>query len=280
MDDQAVLNYDRIAQSISSIREKFQHQPSLEELAREVHLSPFHYQRMFQEWAGVSPKKFLQFTSIEYAKNLLSISGAKLSETAYETGLSGTSRLHDLFVSIEGMTPAEYRNGGAGLKINYGFSKSPFGQVLIASSSRGICRLEFIKDAPTGLSSLRHAFPNALISQQSDRFQEDALMIFNKDWTEIRQIKLHLHGTRFQLKVWEALLKIPCSQINSYVQLARSIEAPRSARAVGSAIGKNPVAYLIPCHRVIRSTGESGDYRWGALRKKMIIGWESTLACH
>lgn len=275
MNEQQLINYQRIARAIDYLKLHFQKQPSLEALAEKLHMSPFHFQRLFTDWAGTSPKKFLQYISIEHAKSMLKQQQATLFETAMQTGLSGTGRLHDLFVSIEGMTPAEYKKGGKNLKINYHLACSPFGKILLASTPKGICYMAFTEEEQQGILTFKEHFPNAEFSQQSDSFQENALSIFNRDWSELQQIKLHLKGTEFQLKVWEALLKIPEGRLSSYSLMAREIGKPNASRAVGSAIGRNPVAFLIPCHRVIQSSGLVGGYMWGNTRKTAIIAWEA-----
>lgn len=272
------INYDRIAKAIDYIRVNFREQPSLEEVAAHVHLSPFHFQRLFTDWAGTSPKKFLQYISIEYAKKLLKENQATLAETAYETGLSGTGRLHDLFVTIEGMTPAEYKNGGKALSIRYSMAESPFGKVIAASTLKGICYMAFADDELQAFPALHRYFPNATFIKERDEHQQNALRIFSDGWNSLEQIKLHLKGTDFQIKVWEALLKIPMGKLSTYGLIAAQIENPKASRAVGTAIGSNPVAFLIPCHRVIQSGGATGGYMWGATRKTAIIGWEASKA--
>lgn len=275
MNTQESLNYDRIAAAIEFIRANFREQPNLDDVAEKVHLSPFHFQRLFTEWAGTTPKKFLQYISIEHAKKLLNENNT-LSDTAYGTGLSGTGRLHDLFINIEGMTPAEYRDGGKQLDINYSFAESPFGNLIVASTLKGICYMAFENDEASALEKLKHKFPNARFSRKLDLLQQNALFIFQNDWSKLNSVKLHLKGTEFQLKVWESLLKIPLGQLSTYRSIAAQIQIPGASRAVGTAIGSNPVAYLIPCHRVIKSTGLFGEYMWGATRKAAIIGWEGT----
>lgn len=274
MDVQQQLNYDRVAAAIDYIRQNFKEQPALDQIAEQVHLSPFHFQRLFSEWAGTSPKKFLQYISVEHAKKLLKEQRATLFETAFETGLSGTGRLHDLFINIEGMTPAEYKNGGQNLEIHYSFAESPFGNIIVASTSKGICYMAFHNDESKALEELRVKFPNATYSGKVDQHQQNALLIFKNDWSQLQNIKLHLKGTGFQIKVWETLLKIPMGKLSSYQAIAEKIEKPKATRAVGSAIGSNPVAYLIPCHRVIQSGGSLSGYMWGTTRKTAIIGWE------
>lgn len=276
MKQQQELNYERIAAAIRFIKENRQEQPRLETIAGHVHMSPAHFQRMFQEWVGISPKNFLQYLNVEYAKRILKQTHASLFDTACEVGLSGTGRLHDLFVNIEGMTPGEYKNGGQALRINYSFAETPFGQVMVASTDKGICHLAFVDEGEEeALGSLKQLFPNAAYTQCPDRKQEDALSVFNRDWSKPDEIKLHLKGTSFQLKVWETLLKIPAGGLTTYADLATKSGHEGACRAVGTAIGRNPVAFLIPCHRVIKATGDIGNYHWGEVRKEAIIGWEA-----
>ena len=270
------INYTRIAQAITYISEHFKEQPSLDEIAQAIGISPFYFQRMFKEWAGVSPKKFMQYLSIEHAKQLLKNSQSCLLDTAFETGLSSTSRLHDLFISIEGMTPGEYKNGGENLVINYSFANSPFGQLIVATTSKGVCYMAFEDEQSKALLNLTKQFPHAQYCQKMDKFQQDALFIFKHDWQQPEKIKLHIKGTGFQLKVWETLLTIPKGELTSYGRIAQQIDKPKASRAVGTAIGSNPVAFLIPCHRVIQSSGNIGGYMWGNTRKSAIIGWEAS----
>lgn len=274
METQAKMNYNRIAKAIDYIKANFKDQPNLDAVASEVHLSPAHFQRMFTEWAGTSPKRFLQYISIEHAKKLLTDSKVTMFDAAYETGLSSTSRLHDLFINIEGMTPAEYKNGGQHLSINYSFAETPFGNVIVASTDKGVCYMAFENDETAALEQLKSKFPNAEFQRKLDLIQQNALFIFQNDWEKLPEIKLHLKGTDFQLKVWETLLKIPMGQLSTYGNIAEQIGNPNASRAVGTAIGSNPVAFLIPCHRVIQSSGGMGGYMWGTTRKTAIIGWE------
>lgn len=276
MSTQNQIDYNRVAKAIEYIRSNFRLQPSLEEVAEKINLSPTHFQKLFSDWAGTSPKKFLQFISLEHAKNLLKEEKASLFDATFETGLSSTSRLHDLFVKIEGMSPAEYKNGGKSLNINYSFSESPFGKVITASTEKGICYMAFENDTNKALGDLIFKFPNASFFEKQDEFQINALSIFNKDWMKLNTIKLHLKGTDFQLKVWESLLTIPMGKLSTYGNLAEKIGHSKASRAVGTAIGSNPVAFLIPCHRVIQSSGNIGGYRWGSERKQLIVGWESS----
>lgn len=278
MEKQEISNYLRIEKAINYITTNFKDQPDLDEIAQHVNISPFHFQRIFTEWAGTSPKKFLQYISVEYAKGLLADNKATLLDTAFETGLSGTGRLHDLFINIEGMTPAEFKNGGSGLVINHSFAETPFGDILIASTVKGVCSMTFESGEPGSLVKLKERFPAAKFEQKTDIHQQNALFIFRDDNKELKNIKLHLKGTDFQLKVWSALLKIPSGRLSTYGDIATRINNAAASRAVGTAIGSNPVAYLIPCHRVIRSTGAFGGYMWGTDRKTAMIGWEAAKA--
>ncbi|MCE5179801.1 MAG: methylated-DNA--[protein]-cysteine S-methyltransferase [Porphyromonadaceae bacterium] len=275
MNNQHQQNYYRIAEAIEYIRSNFRRQPGLDEVAAQVHLSPFHFQRLFSEWAGTTPKKFLQYISLEHAKQLLKEQQATLFDTAFETGLSGTGRLHDLFVGIEGMTPAEYKNGGKNLLISYSFAESPFGNVVVASTSKGVCYMAFVEEEKAVPEDLKRRFPRAVYQMKSDLNQQNALSIFQSDWSRLSDIKLHLKGTPFQLKVWEALLKIPMGKLSTYGRIAAQIGNAGASRAVGTAIGSNPVSFLIPCHRVIQSSGNMGGYMWGTTRKTVMIGWEN-----
>lgn len=277
MQTQQELDYNRVASAISFFKENYRLQPKLEDVADHVNLSPFHFQRMFQNWAGVTPKQFLQFLSVEHAKEILKNTRASLFDTAYDTGLSGTSRLHDLFVKVEGMTPGEYKNGGELLTINYTFADSPFGKVLVASTSKGICHMAFVdSDEDQALELLKDIFPNAHYKQVVDAIQQNALFVFSQDWNKLDEIKLHLKGTDFQIKIWKTLLQIPAAGFTTYGDLASKAGYAGASRAVGTAVGNNPVAFLIPCHRVIKSTGEFGQYHWGETRKNAIIGWEAS----
>ena len=268
--------YSKISKAIAFIDTNFKEQPTLDEIASHIHLSPFHFQRLFKEWVGISPKKYLQFISSNYAKSLLRKKDKNMFDTAFDTGLSGTGRLHDLFIKLEGMTPGEYKNGGMNLHINYSYAESPFGNMIVASTTKGICHMAFIENIENGISELKMQFPNANYIQKVDKIQQDALFIFQNDWSRLNEIKLHLKGTDFQLKVWEALMSIPQGDLSTYGEIAKIIKRPKASRAVGTAIGNNPVAFLIPCHRVIQQSGNIGGYRWNPIRKKAIIGWEAS----
>lgn len=274
MNTQQQIDYKRIETVINYINSNFRRQPSLEELAEQVHLSPYHFQRLFKRWAGTTPKKFLQFISLNHAKKMLKEQQATLFDTSYDTGLSGTARLHDLFVNIEGMTPYEYKNGGANLLISYNIHQSPFGNLIIANTPKGVCYMAFCNQADKGVTALKDTFPRATYRLKTDSHQQKALAFFDYNKKALNQIILHLKGTDFQLKVWEALLKLPFGELSTYGKLANQISNPKASRAVGTAIGSNPVAYLIPCHRVIQATGAFGGYKWESIRKTAIIGWE------
>ncbi len=273
--NQESLDFNRIKKAIEYISENYKYQPSLDKISEHIHLSPFHFQRLFKEWAGVSPKRFLQYISIQHAKQILRETQATLFDTAFEVGLSGTSRLHDLFINIEGMTPAEYKNEGSYLTINYSFALSPFGEIIVASTPKGICHMSFAEDHEEAIKNLISIFPKANYQNSADEIQKNAIRIFNLDWESLDKIKLHIKGSDFQLKVWQALLNIPMGQLSSYQNIANLISSPKASRAVGNAVGQNPVAYLIPCHRIIQSTGALGDYHWGHIRKTSMIGWEA-----
>jgi len=278
MKEQNSINFERIAQAIGYLKDNFKEQPNLDEVAEKVNLSPFHFQKLFTDWAGVSPKKFVQFLTIEHAKKLLADTSSTLFNTAHDAGLSGTGRLHDLFITIEGMTPGEYKNGGENLSINYSFSQTPFGSILAASTAKGICHLAFADTEADALIVLKNKFPNAAYTVATDSYQTEALYAFLDGSSSANALKLHLKGTAFQLKVWQALLNIPSGNLVTYGGLAKIIDSPKASRAVGTAVGDNPVAFIIPCHRVIQSTGVMGNYHWGSSRKAAMIGWESAKA--
>ncbi len=270
---QSDIDYARIETAISVIVRHLHDQPSLEHIAAKVHVSPFHFQ-LFVKWAGVSPKKFLQSLSVSHARAKLK-QGASVLDAAYDSGPSSAGRLHDLFVTIHEMSPGVYKRGGAGLLIDYDYAATPFGQVIVASTSVGVCHMAFETHADTALASLTKKFPNAKYHHFSTASQRQALVMFDQDWSCLHDVKLHLPASKFQIKVWEALLKIPMGAVASYGDIAQHIGRPSAARAVGTAIANNPVAFLIPCHRVIRKDGAIGGYVWGAARKQAILGWET-----
>ena len=270
-------DYVQVSQAIRYLEENFQEQPSLEEVAQHVNMSPYHFQRLFRRWVGISPKRFLQFLTIEYAKKLLGESHSVLDAT-YESGLSSPGRMHDLFVTVDAVTPGEFNRQGAGLKIRYGIHSSPFGECLLAATERGICDLSFITDAghEQCLIDLQRRWKEAELDDNPLITQRLFDQIFPPAaHSRDRAVTLFLRGTNFQIKVWEALLRIPPGFVSSYEDIARYIGKPRAARAVGNAVANNPIAYIIPCHRVIRKMGLVGNYRWNPTRKKAILGWEA-----
>lgn len=267
------INYQRIAESIHYMSANYTRQPKLDELADSANVSPYHFQRLFTEWVGVSPKKFMQCLSIRHAKEVLRRSESTLFETAHEIGLSGTGRLHDLFISIEAMTPGEFKQGAKGLTISYDFVSSRFGQLIVANTTKGVCFLGFIENKEQAVEDLVKRYTNGHLINQSTVLQQPVKAFFLNMKLD-QKIHLHLSGTPFQLKVWETLLRIPNGNLATYKSIAQKIEKPMASRAVGTAIGANPIAYLIPCHRVIQATGNFGGYMWGAERKRIILGWE------
>jgi len=270
-------DYQRIEKAIEFLAENYQDQPSLDEVARSVNLSEFHFQRLFRRWAGISPKRLVQFLTLEHAKQALEDSRSVL-DAAYDAGLSSPSRLHDLFVTTEAMTPGEFKAKGAGLEISYGFHPSPFGECILAVTERGICGLGFVqeRDRKQALEDFKQRWPAAKFQENSEKTRGYVNGIFNgKKRNGALPVKLLLMGTNFQIKVWEALLRIPSGSVVSYEDLARHLGQPSAARAVGGAVGRNPISFLIPCHRAIRKIGITGDYHWGAARKKAILAWEA-----
>lgn len=269
-------NYQRIATAIHFLKDSTLAQPSLDEAAKQVGLSPYHFQRLFRRFAGVSPKRFLQHLTSESAKELLKQSTSVL-DTSFSVGLSGPSRLHDLLINVDAVTPGEYKSGGIDLQIDYGIHPTPFGKGLIATTERGICRLEFIDSTEEEITiqRLKKAWPNAHIKENETGTESIIQQIFNlQNSSTNKPLPLLLQGTNFQLKVWQALLKIPLGCVTSYGYLAKKVGYPTASRAVGTAIGNNPISYLIPCHRVLRANGGIGGYRWGTDRKLAILGKE------
>ena len=270
------FNYDYIAKIIAYIEANYNHQLSLEMIAEHIQLNPLDLQRIFQQWADISPNTFFQYCSIINAKNALRETYIT-NVPPHPIAFSNTFRFHNLFVKIEYMTPAEYTNGGANLEIFYSTHHSPFGRIFIASTIKGICHLAFIDNLTAELAALIRQFPNARLIGIEESIHLEALIVFNKNVERISPISVHLYGTAFQIKVWEALLNIPTTNLWTYATLAAKIGNPKASRAVGTAIAKNPIAYLIPCHRVIQSSGNLGGYRWTPIRKAAIIIWEAAL---
>lgn len=267
-------DYFRITQAIEFLEKNYQEQPTLEDIANLLHLSPFYTQRLFKRWAGISPKRFVQYLTLQHAQKLLADSHSVL-DAALDSGLSGTSRLHDLFVNIEAVTPAEYKRMGAGLKIDYGYHPSPFGECLLAKTDRGICGLWFTDTLGREATfvELVKKWPDATLTENEAKTAPLAQRVFAAEKTEEgkQPLNLLIRGTNFQLQVWEALLRIPAGTVCTYGDIAEMIDRPKAVRAVGSAVGKNALGWLIPCHRVIRKDGSTENYRWGKLRKKAIL---------
>jgi len=274
--DQMVDDYQRIEQAILFLEANQQRQPGLKEVAESVGLSEYHFQRLFTRWVGISPKRFLQYLTKEHAKALLEGSG-DLLEAVYETGLSSPGRLHDLFITCEAVTPGEFKHRGEGIEISYGVHPTPFGECLLALTPRGICNLIFVRggDRFAALAELRRTWQRADLREVPRQTRPVAEQVVQALLGEHSlPLSLHLRGTNFQIKVWEALLRIPEGRVVAYEDIAVHIGMPGASRAVGSAIGVNPIPLLVPCHRVIRKTGEIGGYHYGSARKKTILGWE------
>jgi len=277
--DRNSADYHRIEQAIRFLDASSPTRPSLEQVARHVGMSPFHFQRLFTRWAGISPKRFSQVLALEYAKERLGAS-RNLIDATYDAGLSSGGRLHDLFVTLDAVTPGEFRESGSGLRISAGFHESPFGEALIATTERGVCALAFHEgNRRAALRDLAERWPLATIEERPRVTAPIASRIFAaleiRDPESLVPVGLLVRGTNFQVKVWRALLQIPVGSVATYEDIATAVGAPSAVRAVGTAIGRNPVAFLIPCHRVIRTTGALGGYRWGLPRKRAMLAWES-----
>jgi AraC family transcriptional regulator of adaptative response/methylated-DNA-[protein]-cysteine methyltransferase len=270
-------DYQRVAQAIHFLEENYRRHPSLEEIASSAHLSQYHFQRLFKRWAGVSPTQFIQFLTLEYAKGKLE-DAASVLDAALDSGLSGPGRLHDLFVTLEAVTPGDYRRQGAGLQIAYGYHHTPFGMCLLARTERGICALHFVDgDASAAWEALVQNWPQARFEEEPETTQPLVDQIFRAGQGDrSRPFHLQLKGTNFQVNVWRALLAIAPGSLVSYGNIAAYLGHPQASRAVASVVARNPVAYLIPCHRVIKKGGQTHGYRWGATRKKAMIGWEAS----
>ncbi|MFZ5967723.1 MAG: methylated-DNA--[protein]-cysteine S-methyltransferase [Bacillota bacterium] len=270
-------DYFLVEKAIKYIEANYKQQPRLEEIAQHLHLSQYHFQRVFTRWAGISPSKFLQYVTMSHAKKLLSESRSIL-DVSDQVGLSSTSRLYDLFVNFDAITPGEYKQSGEGLEIIYGFHPTLFGECLIAVTERGICALSFIgdQDKQEVLEDLKRQWDRSRLTHHQEKTQNIIQRIFHPEQNRNEKLKILLKGTNFRIKVWEALLNVAFGKLVSYKDIALMIGKPTASRAVGNAIGKNPIAYVIPCHRVIRDIGIIHNYRWSSTRKKIIIGWEAS----
>lgn len=270
------INYQRIEQAIRYLEENFQKQPELDEVAEKVHISPFHFQRLFTDWAGISPKRFLQFLTVDFLKQKLQDS-RNLVEAAEAAGLSSQSRVYDLFTTLEAVTPQEYKVHGAGIRVDYGFHETPFGTCLLGVTERGVCWLSFVPtdgQAKGEMETMKSHWHQSVFHQNQELTGSVVQKIFGERDSQPDKLHLFVKGTNFQVKVWEALLRLPLGSVTTYQGIAGKINNPKALQAVGSAVGSNHIAYLIPCHRVIRKDGVLGEYRWSAQRKKSIIGWE------
>ena len=263
-----------IARAIDHIGKEVSEQPSLEELSASVGLSPAHFQRVFSQWAGVSPKRYQQYLTLDHAKRLLA-DRFTLLDTAHETGLSGTSRLHDLFLRWEAMSPGDYARGCEGLSITWDWVETPFGEALVMATPRGLCGLAFTSDMgrAAAMADMRARWPKANYAQNRAAV-EPFLSLLGGDG----EAKLHLIGAPFQIKVWEALMTIPSGHVTTYSEIARVVGNPKAVRAVGTAVGRNPVSWLIPCHRALRKSGGLGGYHWGLPVKRAMLAWEGARA--
>ncbi len=272
----ATSDYARIEKAIRYLDENFRKQPSLSEIAAQVYLSEYHFQRLFRRWAGITPKRFLQFLTAEHSRRLLRESRSVL-EASHASGLSSAGRLHDLLVGLHAATPGELKTQGADLVIRYGFHPSPFGECLLAVTRRGVCAIEFVGSGgrSKALAHLKSQWQGATLRLQPRATRPVAARVFAAPHAAAGRCDLFVQGSNFQVKVWEALLRIPPGHVVSYEDMAARIGAPAATRAVAGAIARNPVAFLIPCHRVIRKTGVFGEYRWGRARKQAMLGWEA-----
>lgn len=276
----AVSDYEAVRQNLDYLRENWREQPSLETLAKNAGMSAAHLQRLFTRWAGLSPKTFLQALTIDHARKMLRDS-ASILETAYEVGLSGPGRLHDLFVTLEGMAPGTYKARGEGLQIAYGFHDCPFGKTLIMATQLGLCGLAFADsgEEATALADMKARWPAADYVENASATAHYALRIFERaNWRQDRPLRLVLIGTAFETSVWQTLLRIPMGKATTYSDIAVHIGKPKAARAVGAAVGKNPVSFVVPCHRVLGKSGSLTGYHWGLTRKQAILGWEAGAA--
>jgi len=276
----AVRDYDLVRRAIAFLSARWEEQPTLERLAAHLGQSPTHTQRLFKRWCGLSPKEFVQAVTIDHARNLL-VGSASVLDAAHEVGLSGAGRLHDLFVDHEAMTPGEFKRRGEGLEIAYGFHETPFGDALLLATDRGVAGLAFVDEdkgqsRQEALADMTGRWPKARFVEAPDRTAQQATRIFDPNrWSPEQPVRLVLIGTDFEIRVWQALLRIPMGRAVTYADIARHLGQPTASRAVGSAVGRNPISFVVPCHRVLRGDGQLGGYHWGLTRKRALIGWET-----
>jgi AraC family transcriptional regulator of adaptative response/methylated-DNA-[protein]-cysteine methyltransferase len=272
-------DYELIRSAIAFLTATWAEQPSLERLSEHLGLSPAHCQKLFKRWCGLSPKEFVQAITVDHARGLLEGS-ASVFDTALEVGLSGGSRLHDLFVSHEAMTPGDYKRRGEGLEMSYGFHACPFGEALLIATERGVAGLAFVDEdkgqtRQDALADMMQRWPKARYVEAPQKTAPHARQVFASEWNRDKPVRLVMIGTDFDIRVWETLLKIPMGRAVSYTDIARHIGSPSASRAVGSAVGRNPISFVVPCHRVLRGDGSLGGYHWGLTRKRALIGWET-----
>ena len=270
-------DYERVRSVLANLTEKWRDQPSLEDLARPVGLEPEQLQRLFSRWAGLTPKAFLQALTLDHARAMLKDS-ASILETSLEVGLSGPSRLHDLFVTHEGMSPGAYKTKGSGVTISYGFHPSPFGLALVMVTVQGLCGLGFSDQGgeQASLADMQRRWPNANYIENSAQTAPYAAQVFAPEkWQDGQPLRVTFIGSDFEIRVWESLLKIPMGRAVTYGDIASSIDKPKAARAVGAAVGRNPISFVVPCHRVMGKSGALTGYHWGLTRKRAILGWEA-----
>jgi AraC family transcriptional regulator, regulatory protein of adaptative response / methylated-DNA-[protein]-cysteine methyltransferase len=273
-------DYEIVKKTLAFIHENWREQPSLEAIAEQAELSPTHLQRLFTRWAGLSPKAFLQAVTLDHARSLLRDS-ASILDTAYEVGLSGPGRLHDLFVTHEGMTPGSYKLGGKGLTLRFGFHDCPFGRALVMITDQGLAGLAFADDGQEKdtLLDMQSRWPGAAYIEDWLRTKPYADRIFKpENWRKDQPLRVVFIGSDFEIRVWETLLRIPLGKRSTYSDVAAHIGKPNAARAVGSAVGRNPVSFVVPCHRVLGKSGSLSGYHWGLTRKRAILGWEAGIA--
>ncbi|MGY6645812.1 MAG: methylated-DNA--[protein]-cysteine S-methyltransferase [Salinarimonas sp.] len=272
-------DYEQVRAIIAHISQNWRDQPDLERIAADLGLSPAQVQRLFRRWAGLTPKAFLQAVTLDAAKRMLADS-ASILDTAYETGLSGPSRLHDLFVTHEALSPGEFKNGGGGVSMLYGYHPTPFGEAIVVATPRGLAGLGFVDDGArdAALTDMRRRWPNANFARNDAATADYAARVFSREaWRPDQPLRVVMIGTDFELRVWETLLRIPFGRAATYSDIARQIGRPKAARAVGAAVGRNPISFVVPCHRVIGRSGALTGYHWGLTRKRAILGWESGL---
>lgn len=278
--DEPARDYALVRKAITHLTNEWSSHPSLDDLAVHLGLSPIHCQKLFKRWCGLSPKEFVQAIAVDRARELL-VNSASVLETAHEVGLSGGSRLHDLFVTHEAMTPGDYKRRGEGLTIRYGFHPSPFGDALVMATERGVCGLAFIDEdkkqtRSEALADMTQRWPRATYVEDLTATAPHVGRIFEPgNWRSDNPMRLVMIGTDFEVRVWQALLKIPMGRAVSYADIARHLGQPTASRAVGTAVGRNPISFVVPCHRVMRGDGQLAGYHWGLTRKRALIGWET-----